>query len=431
MPRRSKPRVRQESRQVLPIDVPQFQNWNCHNCTFCCRDNMSVEVSLEEKQRIEGQGWSSADGVDPDRIFVATDTGSRLGHQADGACVFLNASGRCRIHERFGEVAKPLPCRLFPFAIHPAGDRLTVSLRFGCPSVAANRGRGLSEHRDAIRQLAQEVVPVDYREGRPPELMDLVPVTWPVLRRCVDWLDAAVADPSLPIALKLLRVFACLRAMEIARSHPLVAQDPVQLLGMLSKKVAEKLPSIPEPAQRPTRFGHFMFRVLLFEYARTESASNRRRSRSRPLLTLASLLGFATTNGRIPRLRPEWGELRFDDLERPFGELPVEAESTLTRFFRVKIQGLHFCGRAQHDVSFAEGFYGLALLLPVILWLSRNMAASHGRKSIAAEDVSRAMMIADHHYGYSKRLRSYSFRKIVQLLAQREDVGHLCGWYGK
>ena len=62
-----------------------------------------------------------ADGVDPDKMIVSGLMQHRLGHLADGACVFLDPAGRCRIHAKFGEAAKPLACRLYPLVIHPAG----------------------------------------------------------------------------------------------------------------------------------------------------------------------------------------------------------------------------------------------------------------------------------------------------------------------
>lgn len=104
------------------IETPSFQNWSCQSCGECCRGYHLVRISPEEKQRIEGQDWAAADGVDPDEMIVAEGDRFRLGHQSSGACVFLDDKGRCRIHARLGEPAKPLACRLYPFAIHPAGQ---------------------------------------------------------------------------------------------------------------------------------------------------------------------------------------------------------------------------------------------------------------------------------------------------------------------
>src|SRR4051794_37961024 len=100
--------------KVPRIEIPALQNWSCHGCTDCCRGNLLITLSEEEKQRIEKQGWTVAEGVDPSTMFVAQGGGFRLGHQSNGACAFLDASGKCRIHAKFGEEAKPLACRLYP-----------------------------------------------------------------------------------------------------------------------------------------------------------------------------------------------------------------------------------------------------------------------------------------------------------------------------
>jgi lysine-N-methylase len=114
----------------LRIEIPPIQNWSCHGCTDCCRNHLLVQLLPEDKQRIEKQGWTPADGVDPGSMIVAEDGQFRLGHQSDGACVFLDPSGRCRIHAKFGEAAKPLACRFYPLVVHPAGQKLVVGLRF-------------------------------------------------------------------------------------------------------------------------------------------------------------------------------------------------------------------------------------------------------------------------------------------------------------
>ncbi len=413
----------------MAIEVPRSQNWDCHGCALCCRNQMAVAVTAEEKRRIEEQHWTAADGVVPDRIFVRFKGGHRLGQQADGSCVFLNDTGRCRIHARFGEAAKPLACRLFPFAIHPAGSKLTLSLRFSCPSAAANQGAPLTPQRRDIQQLAREVVPADYREGPPPRLVRNIELPWPVFLRYVTWVDKSLSDGRTPMALKLIRTYACLKAIETARADRLPADQPEKLLGPLARSVAEKLPTLPHPAERPSRFGFVLFRILLFEYARMEIAGNG--SAWTSASTLTSLLRVMRARGPVPARKPQWKGVTFNAIEQPFGALPAEAEALLTRFFRVKVQGLHFCGRAQEDLTLIEGFYGLALLYPVILWLSRCFAAGANRSVLHRDDVTRAIQAADHHYGYSARLSSGPFRKMVRLLAQREDVGLLCGWYGR
>src|SRR3954453_15863722 len=99
---------------ALPIrHLPVLQNWDCHVCGTCCKE-YQVTLSDDERRRIEAQGWTPAD-LDGRAPFVRHGWWKKrytLNHRPDGSCVFLSDKGRCRIHERHGYEAKPLPCRL-------------------------------------------------------------------------------------------------------------------------------------------------------------------------------------------------------------------------------------------------------------------------------------------------------------------------------
>src|SRR5438067_408328 len=134
----------------LPVrHLPVLQNWDCHGCTNCCRDYL-VPVTEVERQRLVAQGWEKDPDVGDLPLFIRYGPPwrrrYRLNARGNGNCIFLTEQGRCRIHERFGGGTKPLACRLFPFVLVAADDHWRVSLRYACPSVAANRGRLLSEH---------------------------------------------------------------------------------------------------------------------------------------------------------------------------------------------------------------------------------------------------------------------------------------------
>ena len=120
----------------MPVrSLPLVQNWDCHGCSDCCR-TYAVHVSDAEKAKIEAQNWHA----EPDLAgveFFAWDKSEqrlRLNHRPDGGCVFLGADNRCRIHAKFGSAAKPMPCRVYPFVMVPAGDHWRVGVRFACPS---------------------------------------------------------------------------------------------------------------------------------------------------------------------------------------------------------------------------------------------------------------------------------------------------------
>ena len=139
--------------------LPVVQAWDCHVSGSCCKEYL-VTITDEERQRIEEQGWdpeTDLGGLPPFRYSGWPWARKvHLNHRADGSCVFLGEGGKCRIHERFGYETKPLPCRLFPFVLVPAGDRWAVGLRFACPSVAENKGRPLPQHlRRGIKRIAR------------------------------------------------------------------------------------------------------------------------------------------------------------------------------------------------------------------------------------------------------------------------------------
>src|SRR6478736_6118333 len=94
----------------LPLELPTIQNWSCHNCGGCCRQH-AIAITVEEHQRIAGQGWTAADGIPAgqplfERLgWFPWSKWHRLAHQPYGACVFLDERGMCRIHAKFGEAA--------------------------------------------------------------------------------------------------------------------------------------------------------------------------------------------------------------------------------------------------------------------------------------------------------------------------------------
>src|SRR5258708_3959486 len=146
-----------------PLELPTIQNWSCHNCGGCCRPH-PIEITPGGHPRIIEQNWAGEPGLAPQQPpFVGPgrfprSQRYRLAHRPDGACIFLDERGLCRVHAKFGEQAKPLACRLYPYVFHPAGKKIVVSLRFSCPSVVGNRGRSLTDQKDDLKALERLVV---------------------------------------------------------------------------------------------------------------------------------------------------------------------------------------------------------------------------------------------------------------------------------
>jgi lysine-N-methylase len=417
-----------------PLQLPIVQNWSCHSCGGCCRQHL-IEITEEERQRIAEQRWTAADGIPADQPTVVWFAGPpwkkryRLAHRADGACVFLNEQGLCRIHAKFGEPAKPLPCQLYPYAFHPGGRKVAVSLRFSCPSVVANRGKPVEQQRDALKSLAAQVVPAHAETIGPPRISPQTRVDWSDFQRFVQALDEVLAQSETSLTSRLLQAVSLVRTIEGAKFDAIRGSRLGEFLQLISGSGGE--PISLEKSTPPSRAGRLQFRMLAAHYARRdtfEEAGRGWRGRAR---LLKAALTFARGSGTALPLQPGFREVPFATLEEPFGGVSTDATSILTRYYRVKIQGLHFCGPAYYDVPFVEGFYSLALVFPVVMWLARWLAASDSRASLVPDDVARALAIADHHHGYSPVLGSRSSRRRVRLLSHDADLERLIVWYAR
>jgi len=417
---------------MLPLQLPTIQNWSCHNCSGCCRQHL-IEVTEEERQRILTQNWQPQDGIPESQPVLISHAGPpwnrryRLAHTDDGACVFLNADGLCRIHAKFGEPAKPLACRIYPYCFHPAGKKVTVSLRFSCPSVTANLGRGLVENREEVKAIARLVVPESADRIRPPSVSPGQKVDWDDILRFSGTFDSILADTEVRLAERLFRLLFVTNVIDQSKFRLIRGERLTEFLGLITGAAADE--EFPSTLQPVSGIGAMQFRLLAAQYARKETVADLSRKLAGRWDLLRSALSFTTGQGDAPPLQECFKAVPFTDIEQPFGPVSVEADEILTRFLRVKIQGLHFCGRAYYGVPVVEGLQSLLLIIPAILWLARWLALSSGRQSLRVEDIQTAITIADHHHGYSPALGSRSFRLRIRILAQMKDLDRLILWY--
>lgn len=419
----------------MRLTLPVLQNWDCHNCGGCCRQHQ-IEITDVERQRIIDQKWTAADGVPEGKAIVRMGgwfgtARYRLGHQPDGACVFLNEKGLCRIHAKFGEAGKPLACRMYPYAIHPAGKSVAVSLRFSCPSVVKNAGRPVTQQQADIRNLAAEVVPPWASEIPPPPLHSRERVDWADFHRFVDALDATLVEPGTPLMDRLLH--ACLWTTLVGQSSfTKLRGDRIRdFLELIQEATASEVPELKTRPTEVSRVGRLYFRLLVAQYARKDTAADVSEGLAGRWRLLRAVWRFSKGQGEIPPLQEVFRPVPFAALEEPFGELTAEQDEMLTRYFRVKIQGLHFCGPAYYHIPFVEGFQSLALMLPVTLWLARWLAAGEGRNRLSTDDIAKALTIADHHHGYSPALGQRAARSRVRSLADGGDLTKLILKYAR
>lgn len=417
---------------MLPLRLPTNQNWSCHNCSGCCRQHL-IEITAEEHQRILDQKWTPQDGISDSQPVAVPHGGPpwnrrhRLAHTDDGSCVFLDENGLCRIHAKFGEAAKPLACRIYPYAFHPAGKKVTVSLRFSCPSVVANLGTSLVENRDEVKTIGRLVVPDNADQVPPPRVTPGQKVDWDDILRFAEAFDTIIADKEDPLADRLYRSLYLLKVTDQSSFRLIRGDRLTEFLAIVSEAADDEDP--PAEPQPVSGIGAMQFRLLVAQYARKDTVADLSGGFSAKWNLLKAALSFMTGRGEAPPLQDGFKEVPFSEIEQPFGAIPDVADEIFTRYLRVKIQGLHFCGRAYYDVPFVEGLQSLFLIIPSILWLARWLALSEDRRSLCIEDIRQAVTIADHHHGYSPALGSRSFRRRVRILAQLGDLERIVLWY--
>ncbi len=410
------------------LRLPLIQNWSCHNCSGCCRQHL-IEITDEEKERIERQNWTADDGIpEGQSVVVRHGSGWRLNHQDDGGCVFLNEDGLCRIHAKFGEPAKPLACQVYPYALHPSGNEVTVSLRFSCPSVVENKGTPLTENAKELNRIAKAVTEGKRLKTPPPEISPSQTVDWSDLLLLIETLDRTFADPSVSFDVQLHRALFWVNLIGEMTFDAVRGERLAELLGIIGEEAAIQISSSPEP-EEPSRSGRMLFRMLVAQYARRDTASDLSAGWKGRLRLLRAALKYARGRGTIPVLHEKFSGVPFEAMEQEFGPPPTDTDELFTRYFRVKIQGLHFCGSAYYRVPFVEGFHSLALMVPVVLWLARALAVGAGRTELLREDIVTALTVADHHHGYSPALGSRAARSRTRTLAKSGDIPRLISWY--
>lgn len=421
---------------AFPIrTLPVLQNWDCHVTGTCCKE-YRVTLSDDEAARIEAQGWTREDlgGLEPTRkVGPPWHRQVHLNHRDDGSCVFLSPEGRCRIHERFGYETKPLPCRLFPFVLVPAGDHWRVGLRYACPSAAENRGRALPEHGADLRAFARELAQREKLEPGadgtltpPPRLDRGDRLDWPDTLRLVDALLRLIRDGRDPIERRLRKCLYLAEQMRQAKLDAIRGNRLGGLLDLLTTAADSETPLAPTQVPPPGWIGRILFRQAVALFTRKDHGPNRGLAARGRIALMGAALRFARGSGPIPRMHAVLPETTFEAVEMPRGPLSAAAEGVLERYYTIKVGSLQFCGAASFGLPFWEGFESFAITLPLVLWVARMY------RDVAPEvAVIRALTVIDDHVGFNRVLASARQRLSFQILARTGQLTRLIAWYSR
>ena len=427
---------------TMPVrSLTVLQNWDCGGCTMCCR-SYHVTVTDEERDRIEAQGWEREPDFKDTRLFVlegnaARGFARRLNHRPAGACVFLGADNRCRIHAKFGSAAKPFACRVYPFVLVPVGDHWRVGLRYACPAAPADSGRPLAEHVPELREYADTLeAELGSRAvgAAPTPLQAKQSVPWEDLIRFANAISLTLADEEDTLERRWRRVLGLADLCRKSRfdgggdaKKAVTGGRLNEFLYLLREALDDETP-IAEEMPRPGWVGRSVFRPLLALYCRKDTGPEKGTAQAGPVGRLRAAIRFARGRGRVPNVHADLPAATFADAETPGEGFSIDAEHLLTRYYRVKVESLQFCGPSNFQLGFWDGLESLAFTLPAIGWLSRILAVG-GRPH--EEAVTRALRIVDDNFGFNPLLGQSRQKFALRLLANRGELPKLLAWYGR
>jgi lysine-N-methylase len=422
---------------AFPIQhLPVLQNWDCHVCGTCCKE-YRVPITDAEKQRIEAQGWDKDKDLGGHELFQRVGMPWKrsyiLNHRADDSCVFLSEEGRCRIHERFGYETKPLACRLFPFVLVPTGDHWSVGMRYACPSAAANKGRSIPEHDEALREFAAKLaererltIQPDGSLVPPPFFEGSGRVAWPEVLHIRDLLLDILRNRRDPMERRWRKCLALAAEARQARLDRLSSEQFVELFKIVRRKVETETPpnlmTLPEPAW----MARMLFRQAVALYTRKYHGPNRGPAGRGRIAQAWAAYRFGRGKGPVPRTHNWLPETTFAEVEKPRGPWPMEVEAILERYYTLKVGALQFCGAASFGLPFWEGLEALAITFPVLAWVARMF--NDGQREAA---ILKALSIVDDHFGFNRVLRTTRQRLSFRIIARSGELSRLIAWYSR
>jgi Fe-S-cluster containining protein len=162
----------------VSLRIDPEQRFACSQCGRCCHgfDVIVSAAEIDLYRRRNATAWfrdaegSEGGGRDPFEPIPGLPALQRIRKRDDGACGFLSADNRCRIHQELGGAKKPLTCRLFPYAFHPAADTVVVTASFSCPTIVANQGAPIATGESLIGIEALRKEWFATRRAEPPPL---------------------------------------------------------------------------------------------------------------------------------------------------------------------------------------------------------------------------------------------------------------------
>ena len=408
--------------------APQpLQSYDCTGCGDCCRGRFAILITEEDKARIDKQAWTDDElGLGGKPLFTRRGGEYQIAHRADGSCIFLNDEGLCKIHAKYGEPAKPVACRLYPFRFIPVGDQIRVDVRFDCPATASNLGRQIAAHKADLQKLVKEALPDEAAHLDAPPLHGKVPVTWKQLAQITSAFERVLLDISLDLT---RRVVAMVNLVNVIRQDDFDKIDAHELTDFLDEAAAHVTEeALVDTMERRPLIGSEgpAFRQIVVIYGRIDQVG----VKAKPLERLSTSFRMLTGKGSVPGLRPELSTVSFADVDKLRAAPNGDAALAVERYLYTHLSSMSFFGPSFYNRPFLDGMNALLLTYPLTCWFARAYAIADGVDSINKGCVEKAMMVVDDQLGVTPMLDIPSERLRMNMLTERSTLRGLVIWYG-
>jgi Fe-S-cluster containining protein len=384
-----------------PFEAPADLRFTCTRCGDCCR-GWNVMLGPGEEERLRALDWRGreADLVEAETVVAAPLPGGgrarRLARRDDGACVYLGADSRCRIHQHFGGLSKPLMCQLYPFGFYPVGDRLAVDCSFACRSISQGSGAPLAERFPEWAALLAE-------GEAPAEGSHRLDRRWPLTGALLWELEHALLALLGTAALPLFdRVRCCLQLVRLATSGDPATASAAKLRQAIAAGLPRQIAVIPrgggmDRTQRAV-FYQWLFLALnpLPTNADLLAGPARKREEER---RVAAGRRFAERQG-APWVESRELAVGWETIDAVDAAL-VAAPSVplLERYLSAKVVGQRFLVAGGQELPFVEAVPLFLLAYPMAIWTSRALAAGRGAGAVEEGDLRRALGLLDRTLG--------------------------------
>jgi lysine-N-methylase len=416
----------------LPILALELsgQRYSCHACGNCCRD-FTVQLRDEDVQRLDRQGWKKELGFEP---WVEFRGGKFLRQRSDGACIFLEDDGLCRIHARHGLQEKPVACRSFPLSVMPTPDGPQQGLNFACGSVQSNQGAQLSSHLADLRRIALDA-PETIGRARAVALLPGREASPLELRALAGVLDQWMAREEASIATRIDGLAWLAQALRHAKLASVKGERFLELITTIIATLEDELEA--DPVGAATERQERMLRQAIF--MRTEDPRLDRMKADGFLRTAwhqwrrqrAFLKGSAT----VPELRGFAKGVRFRGAElipNPLHEAAAGHDEAIddlvTRWVRARLCGARTWGAGYYGFSAVEGLTALCVDVASAAYLARVHAAGRDPSVSRAElaDMAAAVARIDRTAGRAPWLATAGERLRLSFLSLDDGLRRTC-----